>query len=160
MITSNQISGILEDYLKAVSSGWDSAPIYLNPTSTDFKELYKDSKSHEIRFFIDNKSKKVYAWNGERALHGIVAREIGVFDRYNKIHPEELLSGYAEIRNGKGYMLGSDTLETTIGVVKGKLREPDDVTFLTKILNTDWSWAYRYVDCSDYLRRTKSEVKL
>jgi len=151
MITSNQINKLLEEYFKTVSGLMMPTPIFVNPSSTDFKELYQNNKSHEARFILDNKAKKAYIWDANSALHGMVAREVGIYSQFNKNYPEDILSGYGVIRNGKVYMTNSDTLEI---IMSGP--GPHDKEYLSGLVKINWSWASRYVDSTEFLNKIRS----
>ena len=63
--------------------------VYENPTSSDIKEIVKDSigtesKGQELRFSIDGLGKKVYAWDAYCGAHPDAENLVGLSEVIKK----------------------------------------------------------------------------
>ena len=142
MITSKQI---LEEIIGYVGK----AVIYENPTSSDFLELYKASRSKIARFIIDNNRKKAYVWDAELTLHGLVTGQFGIPVR--KPTFQGLLYGYGPMRSGKVFMSNADDLDDML-----RLFTIEDKVYLRNLVKINWRWAYKYIDCTDYIHKIEA----
>ena len=164
MITSKQIIAISEAYRDSFISPYKKgklAVIYENPTSSEFRDMLLDKEISykDVRFFIDNSTKKVFVWSSEIALHNDVAKRLGIFSRFIQEFPDNMIAGSANVQGGKAIFLSCDALLNMYKAVKSKKGTPDEVKYLTSLANIDWSWSYRYVDCSRFIILIKEAVK-
>jgi hypothetical protein len=159
MITSKQIIKISEKYVDYISSSWATTPIFINPTSSDFKELYQNDTSHRVRFIIDNLSKTVYTWSAYHVLHGTVAQKYNLMNRYKNSDPN-LIMGVGDLKGGKVYMTGSDSLESNIFSIKQNLFKDKTKQFLIELININWSWVNKYVDLSYIINQIKNVIEV
>lgn len=158
MITSRQI--LNEEWLLKSNYGMISGDVFINPTSSDIKELYTVNKEHEIRFIIDNQQKKVFVWD-VWVLHGWVARDLGLFERFNNIYPDRLIPGVGKIVGGKIVFKEADIINTIIKVVGNKrnlFKNNDDWNYLKDMANQDWDWCKKYIDISKLIDKIREIV--
>lgn len=152
MITTKQLQ---EEWLMLSDYGMVTGDVFVNPTSSDIKELYKINKEHEVRFIVDNKQKKVFVWD-VWMLHGWVTRDLGIFERYNSLYPNKMISGTAKIIGGKLVVKDSDTITTilrTVSKQKKLYKNDDDWNYLRDLAAQDWTWAKKYIDISSYINK-------
>jgi hypothetical protein len=72
VITSKQILNIIETYLTTKNISSNDVVFYVNPSSSDYAELYKTGPY--IRFLVDSRPpQKVYVWNGYITSHSQVS---------------------------------------------------------------------------------------
>jgi hypothetical protein len=71
MITSKQIISLAEDWDKSFSKNGSNVNIFINPGSSDVLKIVKEVRGKDIpvRYVADAKSKEVYAWNANAAIH-------------------------------------------------------------------------------------------
>ena len=160
MITSKQIIRLSEEWLKAVEANVNFVDIYENPTSSDFKEIFKNRKHNLLRFIADNKSKKIYAWDAYIGIHYDVAYELGYISRWEN-KDKDCLFGEASI-NGSRAVSSVSAISTDIfiwyykrisssgGVVSLSLKKE-----LEDRIKIDWSWTNRYIDCTPVVSKLK-----
>jgi hypothetical protein len=102
LITSKQIIKISETWVNNIK-GYDmQVPLYVNPDSTDKKELYKAYKisDHFVRFIADGSQQKVWVWDGTQAIHSQAMQSLGL-GNYSKVYDSpNILLGYAHLQNG------------------------------------------------------------
>ena len=143
MITSKHI---LEVFSKTLDVIGGSADVFVNPTSSDYAEIYKESKYHWIKFFADNKAKTVYVWNADKGIHREIAYKLNLVGR---IKDDDILAGDAMLSGGKATMKDSDMLT---GLLSGaKSRDPASGYALKNLLSINWSWVEPYISCKDWL---------
>jgi hypothetical protein len=154
MITAKQI---LEEIIRYVTpppnlfSNKGKAIVYSNPTSTDFKDLYKASNYKNARFIIDNNSKKAYVWDAELALHDYVARSLDILPLMDTLKFQGIIIGTGSMQSGKVIMTGSDCLDDMI-----RIFDKNDKLFLRNLVDVNWSWANNYVDITNYIHKIKA----
>ena len=159
MITSKQIIKLSEEYVAYMGTSWSITPIYKNPTVAEVSELYKNSKSKDVRFILDNNTKTVYMWDANTIFHTHVADNlhlnIGLPFSFSG-----LLPGTGPLKAGKSIMESSDLL---VGVIDdaSKHKTPDNYNYklLQLIIKINWSWANRYVDCIKFIEYLKKILK-
>jgi hypothetical protein len=78
---------------KTIAVGEFPAPVFMNPTKDEMKELGTD-----IRFIIDLDNKNLYVWSGYALLHQKVINEL---DRYENIKLNNVALGHSTSRSGK-----------------------------------------------------------
>ena len=69
MITSNQITKLSEKYLTSGTVRGQHVIVYENPTSSDFVQMNRFSKSKKFRFIANGDTKKFYVWDAYLATH-------------------------------------------------------------------------------------------
>ena len=154
MITAKQILEDIACYATSPPTLFKNkgkAPVYSNPTSTDFKDMYKVSQYKKARFIIDNNSKKVYVWDADLALHEYVAKQLGILTLMDTVKFQGVIIGFGNMQSGKVIMSGSDCL-----VVMLRLFDKNDKLFLRNLVNINWKWAYKYVDCNEYIHKIEA----
>lgn len=148
MITSSHILKISEDHLKS----FRKVDIFVNPGSSDYKEMYKNSPYKTVRFFANNDNKKVYVWDAYRLIHHEIESNLGLTA---KISYGWVIAGGADLSGGKAVMTGSDILEgSLVNISRGWMPEIEK-KYLQVVLGINWSWTKPYVDCTKYLADLK-----
>jgi hypothetical protein len=122
MIKSNRIIEICEEWIKTVSGHGGRIDVFVNPSSSDYLEIYKGSKYQIIKFIADNKNKKVYVWNADTGIHRDVLSELGLMSQLQKYNPD-ILVGDGVLSNGKAKIRDSGINATRV----------------------DWSWIGKYI---------------
>jgi hypothetical protein len=170
VITSKQIINISEEWDRTVKNGSLTADVYLNPTSTDLKEIYKKMASNnpkkEIRFIADAKDKKVYVWDASLAPHSYVSHSLG-FDTSKWLdEPPFVFDGFGYLKNGyinptfthgtakniSDLRLSEFTKSRTPSYHNSMIKEVED------FYNCNWSFIDKYIpNCSSFIDRKKRE---
>lgn len=156
MIKSSQIKSLLEEWLKSFSLSRGLIDVYKNPSKSDYSEIYQSfiddvrlpSKIVMIRFIADAKTKSVYVWNGQKAIHAEVARSVGLIDRMES--DPTILSGIGVLVSGKAEMQQADSLESI-----DKYSSQFDINYYNGVVSRDWSWVNRYIQVTKYLGKLK-----
>ena len=161
MITSKQVIKLSEDWFKDVKNGNITASIFVNPGSSDIRDIYKNAVSANraghptIRFIADAKTHKVYVWDAYYAYHDDVATELGYVKPNEYLdEPPFVYDGYGKIVNGK--IVGNDThgttsnidsllnsIETNHYLSDRQIKERIDI--LSPIFTYNWSFIDRYI---------------
>ena len=155
MITSKQIISISEDWFNRGDWASKDTDIYINPTSSDYRELNKN-KIKILRFIIDQPTKTVYVANAWNSVHGEIVDNInnsGISNRFYKLAPTQL-AGISTMSGGKSIMSSSDFLFILL-----RRYNKRDKDLLEKVLRQDWTWADKYVKITDYLNTVKQTVQ-
>ena len=118
MITSKQILNLSESYVGTKNIRNNDIVVYVNPTLSDYAKLNRTNPA--IRFIIDSKNKKVYAWNGYLATHGDIVN--------SRMLPVNISCTWAQ-----GKILSNGSLPTLI-----EFRPKNNDT-------NDYSWISKYV---------------
>jgi hypothetical protein len=87
--------------------------------------------------------------------------ELGLYSRYNRRNDSDLfISGVGQLIGGKVVMFNSDVLEADIRtVLNGSPSEKREMkNFLKLLIETNWSWLSRYIDCSNYFNKIKKSI--
>ena len=143
MITSKHI---LEVFSKTVDVIGGYTDVFENPSSSDYAEIYKESKYHWIKFFADNKTKTVYVWNADKGIHREIVTKLNLASR---MKDDDILAGDAMLSGGKATMKDSDMLTSLFDGAKRSNR--DSEASLKKLLAINWNWVERYISCKDWL---------
>lgn len=141
---------LFEDWYKDINYYGTIFPIFINPSSSDYVELNKNSRHHAVRFIADNKQKKAYVWDCD-ALHPEVRNIIQLTGNYAG---SDILDGVAGLHNGKSILESSDYLDNLSSNSQWK----DNRNKLLKILNTNWDWLDKYVLVTPYLQGIKYKL--
>ena len=157
MITSKQIVDIVEKWLTTKHSFTGDADVFVNPSSSDYIEIRKNCKYPIVRFFADNKYKKVYVWDSNTGIHKEVANELKLLTRFHDNDPN-LIAGEAGLSSGKAVMEGSDMLTGGLTMIKSNVHSEIFKRNLQDILKINWSWTNPYIDCSKYLAKFKNDL--
>ena len=139
---------LIERYLKRVHSNVPNKgniEVYINPTQKDYKVL-----GNIIRFTLDNKTNKVYAWRYDEAHHVDVSKGVGIKHEFNN---PDMLTGAATWKSGKWVFSSSDFLKDFKKMVSS------EGEFLTALLDNDWSWANSYIDVDTTLDKLREYMK-
>ena len=162
MITSKQIIKLSDEFVSDVKGNSGAyTGLFVNPTSTDFKDLFKNVKSSSVRFIADNNNKKVYVWDSYLAIHSRILDELSLYSRYTRRNDSDLfISGVGQLIGGKVVMFNSDVLEADIrSVLNGSPSEKREMkNFLKLLIETNWSWLNKYVDCSKYFDKIRRSL--
>lgn len=149
MISSKQIFNISEEWFKFIHGRNGDGDIYINPTITDYKEIYKKYPSHQVRFWVDIKDRKVYVWEISLALHVDVASILGKSNDFRNIYNPNYLLGYAVLKNGKFVMSGLNKYGMN-------LKNSQDKKYIQSLLSQDWKWISKYIDMTWFFNTFKS----
>jgi len=82
-----------------------------NPSVKEMRELVKSEKLKEVRFISDNKTKNIYVWYVNLAIHSEIYEKI-----YGKLNYDSIINdgvfifGLAELKGGKFTMSSSDLM--------------------------------------------------
>ena len=159
MITSKQVIDIAEKWLVSKTFYTGEVDIFINPSSSDWIEIRKSCKYPVVRFFADNKNKKVYVWDADQAIHQSVANvsEVGLSSRIQSNDPN-IIAGEAGLSSGRAVMEGSHIMEGSLRYIEHGTMSKIETMHLQDILKIDWTWTKQYVDCSKYLAKFKSDL--
>ena len=137
MITSKQVTNILEKTLKWKQYYGEKVEILENPSSSEVIDLF-DSKTpdflREIRLIADADTKKVYVWNAELATHNMVQSDIGYPNLNNK---PNLILGMGKLSGGKSIITEWDYSRF--------YASKSNLDFLGKLFSYNWSWLSSYI---------------
>ena len=141
MITSKQITSILESFSKAdITSYGSEIYIYVNPTSSDFTEMNKRAKEENrslegFRFVPDLRTKKVYIAD----IYGITHNDIRKTECLPMQSVPYCFDGIAKWSGGRAVMTGYYPDSSENKAIGGQIEK------------ADWSWVDPYVKgCSAY----------
>lgn len=151
MITSKQITDISEEWFKFIHGRGGDGDIYINPTITDYKELYKKIPSHLVRFWVDIKAQKVYIWDATLALHFDVDQILGKSSDFLDVYNTNFLLGYATLKNGKFVVSGLNKYGMSP-------KNPKDKKYIKILMEYNWNWITRYLDMSWFFNNFKSWI--
>jgi hypothetical protein len=154
MITSNQIIKLLEKHLQSVNVFGGNVDVFINPDSSDYKELYQTSKYKSIKFIADGQFNRLYVWNADKGMHREIIRQLGLETRFSRT---DVLSGDAKLESGKLTMNDSDLLDNLYK--KSVNRDKVSQKHLFAILDNDWSWVEHYITCHYWLTGFTGMVK-
>lgn len=65
--------------------------VFINPTAADLKAIREATNQSFIRFAVDRKAKKLYAWNGNQCTHTYMIDKLGLYELSSK----DLITGAA-----------------------------------------------------------------
>lgn len=158
MITSvkilNRIKSIMslhEEWFKSGKGPYGSDyTVYVNPTSTDYKELSKSGVKF-VRILADFKTRKVYVVDDRTLLHYDL-EQITQVDLNGLV-----LEGYAVLRGGKFIMTHSDSLRPE-NLYRPSELPPWYIDTVTKLATANWSWCNKYVDVSEFINKLKGAI--
>ncbi len=142
-----------EKYLKGFKfkhpmTGEIYVEIFENPSKKELKEITDAGGYDTVRFFADNRIKKVFAWN-PRLIHTQTLRHITKIKPFKS--PQEadnFIAGIAE-QKGQNWVMtsGADLL----GLVN------NNNLFSNKLINVDdWKWADKYISVTPFLKRVSA----
>lgn len=148
MISSKFILQRLESFSKSGKVFGRSVDIFENPTSSDLKELSRQSKDFqrsllEVRYIADAKKQKVFVFDAELAIHADVRTILDYSTEHYKT--SFLLNGEAKFQNGKLYTLPQRNLISKSFFYFQNYPSQVDKLYLEEVLKYDWSWLEKYV---------------
>lgn len=108
MITSKQIIKLSEEWFKNVTGYMGKpVPLFINPNSSDLKELFNSSKGSKfgnlIRFVADAKTQNVYVGDGGLVIHNDILKSISLNSSVNFDTLPNIFMGYGILKQGKIY---------------------------------------------------------
>lgn len=176
MITSNQIIKLSEDWVTSIKVGNWSCDIYVNPSSSDLKELFQSLKishnDYKVRYIADAKKQKVYVWNGYLLDHFKACQALRLGDYYNYIALPTTQIGYAVLSSGKLSFYDSSPLDTMTDAVF-MIRDLKYVRaelafekfkkyerFLLSFFKINWSFLDKYIPGTVYYIQQQREKYL
>lgn len=132
MITSKQIINISEKWLKSLNRDYNNASfdIYINPGSSDYSEIYKNSKRSRVRFIADNNKKEVYVWDAFLAIHPDVAKKLGITPNLYYCSDPNIITGEANVSGG---------------TAKALTVYPTNPKIIKDVSKINWSWLSPYI---------------
>ena len=146
---------INEEYFTGFKSYDDYIEVFVNPSQKEIKSM-----GEVVRFIADNKSKKVYAFDGSDVIHSQAWKEfpnevtkgrefneislLPILKELNKVHIDELEYSIRNIQRE---------------IKKGGKAFNRDVEYVNGILDQDWKWVDKYVKVSPLLNRCKKIMK-
>jgi hypothetical protein len=177
MITSRQINKLFEEWDRTVKDGNKSIDLFLNPTSSDLKEIYSKMSSNnpnkEVRFIANAKApQKVYMWDAALAVHYAIAYVLGLergpasFDE-----PVFVFDGFGYLRGGKvipvfSHGTAKNIVDTEYARFSGKSKTPpkvipdwaSDYDTLEEFFKYNWNFIDRYVPgVSSYINNERTK---
>jgi hypothetical protein len=168
MITSKQIITLSEEWETSFTYGNHLIDIFVNPTSSDIKELFskldvKINPKKEIRFIANAKTKKVYIWDASLVHHAEVSHKLGFshpgeYDGLITSEPPYIFDGFGYLSSGKivGQNENGSISDIKIAlnaklISKGKKSKQNYwfieewISRFNAIFYWDWSFIDRYV---------------
>lgn len=108
MITAKSILQVEEEWFKNIIGYHNnSVPLYINPNSSDLKELFQSVKKSNfnnlIRFVADSKVQSVYIGDGGLVLHTNILSAMNVGSSISMDILPNILMGYGVLKQGKIY---------------------------------------------------------
>lgn len=161
MIMSNQIIRLLEEWVMSVKVGSRICNFYVNPNSSDLKELFQSVKlsnsGYQVRYIADAKTQKVYVWDSYLLDHfkACQALHLGDFYKYCALPTTQI--GYAVVSSGKLSFYDSsplDTMADSIFMIRELKYVRDELAFerfknyerfLISFFNSNWGFLDRYI---------------
>jgi hypothetical protein len=125
----SEIDLLLEKFLTGYDIRKHYEEVFENPTKSEMRELMRAS-SDTVGVIMDRKNKKIYAFNRDRQIHGMVWRRIG--DSRKLYQTDEILTAEWEIRENK-WNYSSQGLFT------------DDIDILRSVIRADWSFFKKWI---------------
>jgi len=122
--------------------------IFVNPTSSDIKDL-KKAGVKIVRFLVDPNKKKVYVWDYS-LLHVDVMERLPGVDEWDEKLIMKYIPGTGEIKGNKIKMYNSDEIEYRIENVQ--FEKSDLVKGWNWIWKKNLNWVNRYVDIKAWLK--------
>jgi hypothetical protein len=146
LITSRQIIQISEEWAKSPKIFGKPVNIYVNPGSSDIKDMYKlmtNSSNKEIRFFADAKAQKVFVADAMLIQHQDIEKAMGYKPiDYGYDVPEYYIEGMGHIGGGR-IILHANEDETSVLDTQGKY---------------NWSFLEKYISgITAYLEKIKKK---
>ena len=146
---------------------YEDVEIYSNPTKKELVLISKmipsdvspgygsgsvwaSDRKDEIRFFADDRIKKVFCWPAYQEIHTPIARKLismGEMKFFREDTPE-ILWGVAYWHGNRGMIVSSDELENAVS------RQSE---YAKKQLSIDWDWVKPYFDIS-YLDNLRKQI--
>ena len=117
--------------------------IFEDPDRRELEELGRTSTHGEIRFAADSKTKKLYVWDADLAVHPAVLEQLG-FSRDEWRRGHRFLLGTASKRGGQWVFFESDRLNTWSELIPGTFKH-------------DWGWVNRSINVTNYLSRLQGK---
>lgn len=150
MITSKNISNLLESYVYSKKVRGGALTIYENPDRSDILSALKDSyeKSDDIRFIADFSSKKVYIFNGMLGIHEDGLRLLSMGGETGNYNNPNRILGDAIFWNGMAGVYKSVAIESHLEIVKYSHNSSEVESakkYLDEILNKNWTWVDKYL---------------
>lgn len=146
----SQTKILIEKWIASVSN----KDVWENPSSSDFKDMKKQTAGPWFRFTADPKKKKVWVWDSG-IIHFDAMKKLGI----PWAQKDKYLLGTASLRNGKLVMLHSDEIDDWLKLYQKKMitKFGPDWSWLR---TTDMSWLNVYVDCSRWLSGARNTMKM
>jgi hypothetical protein len=116
---------------------WDAyVEVFENPISKDFQQF---NKQGELRFIANNRTKKMYVFGSDVAIHD------QVMSKMKFPYIPDILLGEASFRGGKWMMIDSDYTKFKGGANYARSQQ-----------KMDWSWAEKYIsNINGFLSRVR-----
>ena len=100
-----RLETFVEEYNDMLKFGGDNFTIFVNPTPKELREIVHENDigepSNEIRFIVDFKDEKLYAF-GVDLMHYIASSKLGIEYNYTSYNRDERhFFGIGELKNGK-----------------------------------------------------------
>ena len=114
--------------------------VFSNPSQKEIKEIGKS-----LRFFADNKSRKIYAFNGYNLIHG----------QAWEYFPEK-------VKKGRGFIdtsLLPIAKESKYVFIDTLYVGDEENRHVKGVLDQDWKWVDKYVKVSPILNRLRKEME-
>jgi hypothetical protein len=161
MITSKQILSYLEDYSTIGKVRGIAFAIYENPTKADFLSLQKEAKDQNkkvenIRYIANAKTKTIYVFNAEFAIHKEAKDILGL--PIDPLLAPHILNGEAKLRSSQ--MIPESDRSTTISkILSNYLNFPDkkveNAKYLKEVFTYNWDWLYSYIKVKPEIEKCK-----
>jgi hypothetical protein len=132
VITSKHIIGICEKWAISLKRDYNNAPfdIFVNPSSSDYSEIYKNDKRDKVRYIANNHTKEIFVWDAFLAIHPDVAKKLGISSNLYSCNDPNIVTGEAKFSGGRATALTA---------------YPTDPKIIKDTLKVNWSWTDRYV---------------
>lgn len=122
--------------------GFDSFPVFKNPTKKEMQEAIRGSSHPSLRFIADPDKQDLYVFYSD-VLHELVAKKI------YSTKPRYLLFGVGEREDGEmkakfGQIWGTDVKQST---------------YYESVLRADWSWLEKYFNMAPLFKTVMMRYK-
>ena len=161
MITSKQILKLAEDYEDRKNIYGKDVLIFKNPTSSDIKEIKSQHFTTEVRFIADAKSRLVYVWDANLAIHAPILKALK--------YPEGSIGNSPYLLESLANIVGTK-LELTSSQADDMFyfpsfwvnkRNPISQKLLTQLLEYNWTFADRYIsNFSSYVDKFRRSCEI
>lgn len=160
MRTARSVTTLCEEYVTSrLLKGRGYVEVYVNPTRQELKEIIDNPEFdighrgstdlNHIRFSAIDKTKEVYAWFGEFALHWEIRNLLNI-DLPNPVKVGGITCWECGTLDGVAEMQGVTCVMTNCDFFNAA--RIHNVDAAREMLSYDWRWVDRYIKVTPWLR--------